>query len=90
MLVQSSGKVEASQGTYRVDAGRDPAHLDWLFEPDRPGARPSFLLGIYKMEGDTLTICLHGASAPPADRRPTEFKHGSEDQSLRMYKRVKD
>ena len=53
----------AGEGTYRVDPGKTPKEIDLT---DSSGTR----LGIYKLEGDQLTLCL---TEPNRPSRPTEF-----------------
>jgi uncharacterized protein (TIGR03067 family) len=52
--------------------------------PDRSG--DGHLIGIYKIEGDTLTICLGDKVDSP---RPKEFKADSPDVGLIVLKRAK-
>ena len=67
LIATKDGKEEAS--TYKLDATKTPHEID-MTEP-RNG-KTETLYGIYKLEGDTLTICLV-PSSNPADR-PKEFK----------------
>jgi uncharacterized protein (TIGR03067 family) len=57
--------------TYTLDTSKDPKQID--FKPGvegNQGEEPPVLQGIFKVEGDTLTIVLAG----PGVQRPTEFK----------------
>ncbi|MBI3097371.1 MAG: TIGR03067 domain-containing protein [Planctomycetes bacterium] len=64
------------EGTYEIDAGRSPRHIDFL----RGTARQ---LGIYELSRDRLTLCVG-----PADDRPREFKTNPRtDHSLFVLKR---
>jgi uncharacterized protein (TIGR03067 family) len=51
-----------------LDPSRDPKAIDVI--PDGGPNRDERVLGIYKLEGDRLTICM----AAPGKPRPTEFK----------------
>ncbi len=69
---------------FRVDAKSDPPQLDFVIRPNDPN--PSRTHGIFKIEGDTLTICLVHAGF----ERPTKFEspEGS-SQTLYVLKRPK-
>jgi uncharacterized protein (TIGR03067 family) len=51
-----------------LDPSRDPKAIDVI--PDGGKDRGERVLGIYKLEGDRLTICM----AAPGKPRPKEFK----------------
>jgi RNA polymerase sigma factor (sigma-70 family) len=71
----------------------DLARVAWgeKITPDpADGGRP--VAGIYKLDGDTLTICAAvaaGPGQPPPAARPAEFK-GGKDLALLVLERVKD
>jgi uncharacterized protein (TIGR03067 family) len=58
---------ERGTGSLKLDPGKSPAHLDFTYE-DGP-AKGTTLKGIYKFEGDTLTLCYGGFG----EDRPAEF-----------------
>jgi uncharacterized protein (TIGR03067 family) len=58
---------ERGTGSMKLDPGKSPARLDFTYE-DGP-AKGKTLKGIYKFEGDTLTLCYGGFGK----NRPTEF-----------------
>jgi uncharacterized protein (TIGR03067 family) len=76
---------ERGTATMKIDAGKKPAQYDITYE-DGP-AKGTTLKGIYKIDGDTLTMCSGGIGKD----RPTEFasKAGS-GTVLVVSKRVKD
>jgi uncharacterized protein (TIGR03067 family) len=65
-LLFKEGTKDSTEGSYKVDAKKDPAEID-LTPPKEEGT----MLGIYKIDGDTLTICL---SEKGSTDRPTRFE----------------
>jgi uncharacterized protein (TIGR03067 family) len=79
-------KVEI-KGEVKLDEKASPKACDWIHfkRPDGTDADPN--LGIYKIEGDTFTVCNGGPNNP----RPTEFKDGDNGPpNLLVLERVKD
>ena len=57
-------------GTFSIDTAKSPKEIDLTITDSSEGAGTSTALGIYKIEGSTLTL----ASAPPDETtRPTDF-----------------
>ncbi len=76
---------ESFAGTrFVIDAKKSPKEIDLI--PDGGPATDKHVLGIYKFDGETLTICMADAGRP----RPTAFeaKAGSK-QTLQSFKRAK-
>lgn len=65
-LIIKDGFKDPAEGTYTVDAKKDPAEIE-LTPPKEDGSR----IGIYKIDGDTLTICLADKNSTD---RPTKFE----------------
>ena len=63
----SMGEME-EEGTIKIDAAKKPATLD--FEITAGNDKGKNQVGIYKIDGDTMTICL---AQPGVDKRPTDF-----------------
>jgi uncharacterized protein (TIGR03067 family) len=55
------------EGTFTIDAKKSPATLD--FAADGTVGKGLTIAGIYKVEGDTLTVCL-----AIGDTRPEKFE----------------
>jgi len=68
--------VEGKEGTLRVDPSKKPARL----EVDMKAVEGKMLTvkGIYKRDGDVLTVCLGGAKP---DEPPTEVQGGQGNPS---------
>ncbi len=68
---------------YRLDPTKSPKQIDQRFTGGTIG--PWIARGIYKLEGETLTICYGG----PNVARPTEFTAKPGDgRTMRVHKRV--
>ena len=60
-------EAQTSQSRYKLDASKDPAELDWLMNGDETKR----IRGIYKIDGDTLTVCIEDGFD---SKRPTKFE----------------
>ena len=67
-LIRRAKGGETAEGVYKLDPKKSPPEIDVSYPQDQ-GETP--LLGIYKLDGDALTLCLaEGKDA----RRPTKFE----------------
>ena len=71
-FVSRHEKPQRLEGTYKLDPGKTPRHLDWTVTSG-PAPLQGVLKGIYELKDDTLKIC----HALPAQGRPAEFASGS-------------
>ena len=70
-----------ARATIEIDPSKDPKTIDLTFRGEKEPAR-----GIYKLEGDTLTVCYN---ATVGGERPKEFKTTQETGVLVVLKRAK-
>jgi uncharacterized protein (TIGR03067 family) len=63
------GKKKDDTASYTIDPSKSPAHITTT---ETKGGKLETSYGIYKLEGDTLTICM--AEGGKAEDRPKEFK----------------
>ena len=68
--------------TFKIDQSKNPKTIDFTVKVMEMEIKPN--PGIYKLEGDILTLCR--ASGPLG--RPTEFKTTDEGGTLVVWKRV--
>jgi uncharacterized protein (TIGR03067 family) len=83
VVATKRGQGKPENGRYTHDAKKSPAEID-ITEP-RAGAKEMIVHGIYKIDGDTLTICMS-----PMGERPTKFESPADGQTIIMtFKRMK-
>jgi uncharacterized protein (TIGR03067 family) len=73
VIPTADGTPREPKGEIKIDENAKPQKtLDWLNLSGASGQTAPPILGIYKFDGDTLTICSGGLGGD----RPTEFKAG--------------
>jgi uncharacterized protein (TIGR03067 family) len=89
--VTIAGEQQES-GTYKADSSKQPASIDMLV---REGKKTRKQLGIYKIEGDTLTLAIampHSFSTTktaPTLPRPKAFDGKGKDDEVMVLKRAR-
>jgi len=84
LISAKKGKDDAV--SYKVDASKTPAQIDIVEKTE--GGKDQKLYGIYKLDGDTLTICAVESDKP--DDRPKEFKTSKDSKAMLMVLKKKD
>jgi uncharacterized protein (TIGR03067 family) len=70
-------------GRFHLDPTKQPKAIDFFYFGE--DAKP--MLGIYRLEGDTLTLCWNTEPSKPEDR-PTEFSTKGKKWTLAVWQRV--
>jgi len=81
-FTRPDGQPIESKGEIKIDESAKPEKtLDWVNFTTRTGDTAPANLGIYKLNGDAITICNGG----PGNERPTEFKAGEGGQPPQLF-----
>jgi uncharacterized protein (TIGR03067 family) len=81
--VMKDGMKAPEEGGYTADRKKDPREID--LKAPAAGGKVMTMLGIYKVDEDTLTMCLAAAG-----ERPTKFESAAGQTTLLMtFKRAK-
>src|SRR5262249_5435629 len=70
-------------GRFHLDPTKQPKAIDFFYLDG--DAKP--MLGIYRLDGDTLTLCWNTEPTKPGDR-PTEFSTKGKKWTLAVWQRV--
>lgn len=83
IIASKGGKPEQDNTRYTHDAKKSPAEID--ITEGRGGGKDMIIKGIYKIDGETLTLCM-----TPMGDRPTKFESAAGGQTIIMtFKRMK-
>ena len=82
LIVKEGAKEKPDEATYTVDTKKSPAEIDLIPPPkEKVGNMP----GIFKIDGDTLTICFTFMG-----ERPKSFESAGGTTMLMTLKRAKN
>jgi uncharacterized protein (TIGR03067 family) len=86
-IVREGKREKPEEGTYKTDTKKDPAEIDITAPPE--SGRP-LVKGIFKIDGETLTLCFAGGK-DDADR-PAKFESpaGSRNMLMTLKRAKKD
>jgi uncharacterized protein (TIGR03067 family) len=84
VLLKEGNKGKAEEGTYKADPKKDPAEVD-IIPPDNDKGAP--VIGIYKLEKDTLVICVIMGTERP---KKFESPEGSEIMLITLQRAKKE
>jgi uncharacterized protein (TIGR03067 family) len=76
------GDKQVGDATFKIDPSKDPKRIDMTFKVEGDDLDS---YGIYKLDGDTLTLRRAGDKA----ERPKEFKGKNDRYNFEVWKRVK-
>ena len=80
MTANKKGKEDSFEVKY--DTTKSPAHFTTT--EHKPDGKSDTSYGIYKIEGDTLTICMTQEDDSKEEDRPTEFKTTKDGNQILM------
>jgi uncharacterized protein (TIGR03067 family) len=87
LTVKEGNRAKPEGASYKADPKKDPAEIDIIPPPDK---KEPLLQGIYKLDGDTLTLCF--SRGGPGGERPKKFEspEGSEVIVMTLKRAKKD
>jgi uncharacterized protein (TIGR03067 family) len=77
IIMMKNGKEDPA--TYKLDSSKNPKEIE-LTDKNEAGGKEEKMYGIYKVEGDNLSICI----SDKAETRPKDFKTSKDDKSMTM------
>jgi uncharacterized protein (TIGR03067 family) len=84
VLLKEGNAAKPEEGTYKIDARKDPAEID-IVPPEKDKSPP--VIGIYKLEKDTLVICVIMGTDRP---KKFESPEGTEIMLITLQRVKKD
>lgn len=87
IVIKLGDQDRSLKGEFTLDETKTPKHWDWTKFKNAEGQDVADNLSIYKIEGDTLTLCSGG----PGNDRPTAFEAGDNGPPiLIVFTKAKD
>ena len=84
--IQLINEMSVEEGTYKLDPDKSPKTIDNLHGSGAHKGKKQY--GIYKLEGDTWTVCMTQPGAAKTDR-PKDFTTKNTSNVVFVFERVK-
>lgn len=86
-LLASGNAGDTPQGTLKLETRGNARTIEFAFPPDPGSTQGQSILGVYKLEADTLTIC----NVLPGAKLPVDFESAvASNRGMTVYQRIRE